>query len=678
MALDGGSPTDRPDEHHHSPAACTAASTLNLSHTADIIGALGRLKAADIGPRRSWRRRILTLLIIMGPGLIVMGGGNDAGGVVLYAQAGQDYGTKLIWALVILTPILYLNQEMVIRLGAVSGVGHARLIFDRFGKFWGWFSVGDLFVINAVTIVLEFIGISQALAFFGLPSSVSVPVAAVTLLVVIAGGTFRRWERFLFFLVAIDLVVFPMAWLVHSSPMQLAEGVLPRLPGGLNATLLLFLIGLIGTTVEPWQLFFQQSSVVDKRITPRWIRYERADLALGLAVEMVAAVALMAVTAFGLAGTGLAGHFVDAATVMSDLSHHAGHTVAVLFAIVLLDGSLIGANLVGLTSAYTLGDVLNNRSSLHHKVPRAPLFYGCYAGLIIISAVVVLLPGLPLGLIIEGVEALTGVLLPATSVFLVLLCNDRAVLGPWVNQTWKNTMVGIVVWVLLLLSFASGASTLFPQLSATTLEIGLVIGAGIGPAAAALVRMARWWAARTSAVSADTDTPSGLALALDQGLDRRVGTLSRAERKALRDQDLRAWRTPALADMARPELSPLRRAGLITLRAYLLLATALIIVKITQLAFGIGPGSKPDADAMTVASHAGVVHRTVTSTVECVAGAADRADPVGAQLTAQVSDVDLHDVGGLWLAPDRRREPVLRYRLTWPAGQGDQQGVFGR
>lgn len=602
MVLDGGSPTDRPDEHHHG----TAASTLDLMHTGDIIGALGRLKAADISPRRSWRRRILTLLIIMGPGLIVMGGGNDAGGVTLYAQAGQDYGTKLVWALVILTPILYLNQEMVIRLGAVSGVGHAQLIFQRFGKFWGWFSVGDLFVINAVTIVLEFIGVSQALAFFGLPSYVSVPVAAVVLFVVIAGGTFRRWERLLFFLVAVDLVVFPMAWLVHPSPTQLAQGVLPSLPGGLNATLLLFLIGLIGTTVEPWQLFFQQSTVVDKRITPRWIRYERADLAIGLTVEMVGAVALMAVTAFALAGTGLAGHFNDAATVMRDLSGHAGHTVAVLFAIVLLDGSLIGANLVGLTSAYTLGDVLNNRSSLHHKLPQAPLFYGFYAGLIVVAAVVVLLPGLPLGLLTNGVEALTGVLLPATSVFLVLLCNDRAVLGPWVNRTWNNLMIGIVVWVLLLLSFASGASTLFPQLSATAIEIGLVIGAGIGLLGGMLVGLVRWRAARTPA-TAGTDTPDGVDPALDRDLDQRAGTLSRAERTALRDQDRLAWRTPALTDLPRPQISPLRRAGLITLRGYLLIAAVLIIIKVIQLALGIGPGSRSDSDAMIVSSYPGVV-----------------------------------------------------------------------
>ncbi len=603
MDLSGDRSADHSDEHHRPSAGDAGVSVLDR----DIIGALGWLKAADTGPRRSWWRRLLTLLIIMGPGLIVMGGGNDAGGVTLYAQAGQDYGTKLVWALVILTPILYLNQEMVIRLGAVSGVGHARLIFARFGRFWGWFSVGDLFVINAATIVLEFIGVSQALAFFGLPNYVSVPMAAVVLFVAIAGGTFRRWERMLLLLVAVDLVVFPMAWLVHPSATQLAQGAIPSLPGGLDATLLLFLIGLIGTTVEPWQLFFQQSSVVDKRITPRWIRYERADLALGLAVEMVGAVALMAVTAFALAGTGLAGHFDDAATVMGDLSHHAGHTVAVLFAIVLLDGSLIGANLVGLTSAYTLGDVLGNRSSLHDKLPRAPLFYGFYAGLIAVAAVVVLVPGLSLGLLTEGVEALTGVLLPATSVFLVLLCNDRAVLGPWVNRTANNIVIGIVVWALLLLSFASGASTLFPQLSATAIEIGLVIGAGIGLLGGMVVGLVRWRAVRTP-VTTGTDTRGGLDPALDRELDQHAA-LRRAQRTALRNQDRLTWRTPALAELPQPQINPLRRAGLITLRAYLLVAAALIIIKITQLALGIGgeEASGTDADAMASASHLVVV-----------------------------------------------------------------------
>ena len=145
--------------------------------------------------RRSWWQRLRLLLIIMGPGLIAMVGDNDAGGVATYTQTGQNYGMALVWTLVLLVPVLYVNQEMVLRLGAVAGVGHARLIFERFGRFWGWFSVGDLFILNALTIVTEFIGVSLALSFFGLPKYVSVPTAAVGLFAVVAGGSFRRWER---------------------------------------------------------------------------------------------------------------------------------------------------------------------------------------------------------------------------------------------------------------------------------------------------------------------------------------------------------------------------------------------------------------------------------------------------------------------------------------------------
>src|SRR5262249_19083712 len=141
----------------------------------------------------SRRRRLRTLLVIIGPGLIVMGGGNDAGGVQVYAQLGQDYGMRLLWTLVLLFPVLYVCQEMVVRLGAVSGAGHGRLIFARFGKFWGMFSVADLFIINAVTIVAEFIGVQQALSFFGVPAGWSIGLSAVLLFAVMAGGTYRYW-----------------------------------------------------------------------------------------------------------------------------------------------------------------------------------------------------------------------------------------------------------------------------------------------------------------------------------------------------------------------------------------------------------------------------------------------------------------------------------------------------
>src|ERR1700730_14124408 len=140
---------------------------LDSAHVGDIHGALGTVRQSDLSPRRSWRARLLTLLAIMGPGLIVMVGDNDAGGVATYAQAGQNYGTSLLWVLLLLIPVLMVCQEMVVRLGLVTGVGHARLIFERFGRFWGAFSVGDLFILNFLTIVTEFIGINLSMSHFG-------------------------------------------------------------------------------------------------------------------------------------------------------------------------------------------------------------------------------------------------------------------------------------------------------------------------------------------------------------------------------------------------------------------------------------------------------------------------------------------------------------------------------
>ena len=144
---------------------------------------------------RGLRSRVLALLAIIGPGLIVMVGDNDAGGVATYSQAGQNYGTSLLWVLLLLVPVLIVNQEMVVRLGAVTGVGHARLINERFGRFWGWFSVGDLFVLNFLTIVTEFIGVSLSLGYFGVSEYVAVPIAAVALIAITATRQLPPWER---------------------------------------------------------------------------------------------------------------------------------------------------------------------------------------------------------------------------------------------------------------------------------------------------------------------------------------------------------------------------------------------------------------------------------------------------------------------------------------------------
>ena len=562
------------------------SAVLDSAHVGDIVGALGTIARDDTGQGRNWWQRLRMLLVIMGPGLIVMVGDNDAGGVATYSQAGQNHGMALVWTLALLIPVLYVNQEMVLRLGAVSGVGHAKLIFERFGRFWGWFSVGDLFILNALTIVTEFIGISLALSFFGLPKSISVPVAALVLFAVVAGGSFRRWERFLFALIAVNVLVIPLLWLTHPPGGEITAGLQPQFPGGLDSTLLLLIVAIVGTTVAPWQLFFQQSNVVDKRITPRWIPFARHDLRIGIVVVMTGAVALMAAAAAGFAGTGDFGKFTDAGAVASGLSHHAGYTVGALFAILLLNASLVGANAVGLATTYTLGDTFNRRHSLHWKITQAPLFYLGYAALMAISAAVAFAPDPVLGLLTQGVQALAGVLLPSATVFLVLLCNDRPVLGPWVNTVRQNIVAGSIVWVLVLLSLALTAATFFPDLPTATYEIGFGFGVGIGIAAGCLIALSRRRADRRLVEQAATELGDLDPDQIEELDEAATGTLTRDERNALTEQDRATWRTPALGALQRPVMSPLRTAGLLTLRGYLIVAAALVVVKIVQAAGG--------------------------------------------------------------------------------------------
>ncbi len=230
----------------------------------------------------------------MGPGLIVMFGDNDAGGVSTYAQAGQDYGTRLLWVLVLLLPVLIVNQEMVARLGAVTGVGHARLILERFGRSLAAFSVGNLMLLNGLIIVTEFIGVALAGSYFGLPRWLSVVCAAALLVGFTISGSYRRWERWMYALIAVNAVVIPLILIAHVKAVPVAHGLIPGLPGGLNARVLLLVIAIVGTTVAPWQLYFQQSIVVDKRITPRWIAYEWADTVIGSFAVVIGAAALQA------------------------------------------------------------------------------------------------------------------------------------------------------------------------------------------------------------------------------------------------------------------------------------------------------------------------------------------------------------------------------------------------
>ncbi|MEV8469564.1 Nramp family divalent metal transporter [Ralstonia sp. UNC404CL21Col] len=528
---------------------------LDDAHVGDIRGALGTIAHHDTGARHSWRARLRTLLAILGPGLIVMVGDNDAGAFGTYTQAGQNYGTTLLWTLLLLIPVLYVNQEMVLRLGAVTRVGHARLIFARFGRFWGSFSVIDLFLVNALTLVTEFIGISLALEYLGIPRHWGVCAAAALVMLAASTGDFRRFERFALVLVAGSLTLIPVFLMVHPPMGQVARHFfVPALPAGAPlAEVVLLIIAIVGTTVAPWQLFFQQSYVIDKRITARFIRYERADLWLGIVLVIAGAVAMIAFSAQAFHGTPEFGNYTDALGTAQGLERHSGRWAGVLFAIALLDASIIGACAVSLSTAYAIGDVFAVRHSLHRKPTEAKGFYAVYFGLTLLAAGLVLTPGVPLGLLTNAVQSLAGVLLPSATVFLLLLCNDKAVLGPWTNGRAMNIFTGGVVAVLVMLSVILTAAVLFPGIG--EFEIGAIL---LGGSLIAVVMSLVLWR-----------------------IERRTHRPPHPQRVSVLDRD--HWTMPPLDHLTPARWTPLKRTWMFVLRGYLVVAAGLVLVRIAGL-----------------------------------------------------------------------------------------------
>ena len=531
------------------------SAVLDSAHLGDIEGAFGRIRMDATDHGRTLKTRLITLLAIVGPGLIVMVGDNDAGGVATYSQAGQNYSYSLLWVLLLLIPVLIVNQEMVVRLGAVTGVGHARLINERFGRGWGWFSVGDLFLLNFLTIVTEFIGISLAASYFGVSKYIVVPISAVALVAIMASGSFRRWERAMFAFIAVTLLQIPMLLLSHPQWGAAARYfVVPGIKGGLSSDAVLLIIAIVGTTVAPWQLFFQQSNIVDKRITPRFIGYERADTTLGAFVVVVGAAALVMTADWASRSTGHSTEFIDAGAIARLLAQHS-NVLGWMFAVVLLDASIIGAAAVTLSTSYAFGDVFGLKHSLHRGFSDAKEFYFSYSAMVAAAAAIVLIPGAPLGLITTAVQALAGLLLPSASVFLLLLCNDREVLGPWVNRTWLNIVAAFIVSTLLLLSGILMATTLFPDVNVVAVTEYLVVAIVIGAIVA--VGALKWLERRHGPQPAPPPMPD--------------------------DIDKKQWRMPQLALLEPVTWSAGTKLGMLALRGYLVIGAVLLVVKAVQL-----------------------------------------------------------------------------------------------
>jgi Mn2+/Fe2+ NRAMP family transporter len=400
--------------------------------------------------RKAWQRDLLTFLMVAGPGLIVMEADNDAGAVSTYVQAGAQYGTHLLWLLLLLLPITYFTQEMVARLGIATGQGHAAMIYSRFGKWWGRFSLADLLVVNFLTLITEFAAIELALARLGVASWTSVPAAAAGLIALVLSGGYLRWERITILLCLLDVAWLVMAVLVHPRWEAVVKHTLmPAVPpGGINSSLVFLMIAIVGTTIAPWQLFFQQSCVAEKKLRFSDLKWERLDTFAGACFTIIVAGSMMIV------GDLAYRHhipFNDPAQLASAVVPYAGRVLEKLILLLMVNASILGATAISLSSAWAYGEVKKWPHSLHRKIREASGFYAVYVISVLAAAGVVLIPRLPLQLVIISVQVLAGLMLPSAIIFLQLLLNDRELLGEGLaNKAWNNW----VNWTIVALLFA--------------------------------------------------------------------------------------------------------------------------------------------------------------------------------------------------------------------------------
>jgi Mn2+/Fe2+ NRAMP family transporter len=437
--------------------------------TEDQLRAEDRRLVARLRASRGWGSRLLLLATLVGPGILVMLGENDAPSMLSYAATGSQFGISFFLPFVILTfAMAFVVQEMTVRLGAATHRGHAELIFDRFGPFWGWFAMADLMLGNFLTLVTEFIGVRAGLGFFGVPPLAAVAGALGVVAVATLTSRYRVWERLTLGLAAFNLVFIPVALLSHPDWGAVGRALLTwgPLPGGLNNGTLLILVADIGATVTPWMLFFQQSAVVDKGLTPQDLRHGRIDTALGAALAAVAALATIIATA-PLFAHHISAADYQAAQFAQALVPYVGHVGATLFALGICEAGLVAAITISTSSAYAFGEVTGRPHSLNRPLREGWPFYAVLLACATAAAALVLIPGAPLEFIVLVVNVIAVLAMPPALLLLYLLANDREIMGELQSSRLANLLTGAVVTFLTVTGLVFALSVLFPNLLAS-------------------------------------------------------------------------------------------------------------------------------------------------------------------------------------------------------------------
>jgi Mn2+/Fe2+ NRAMP family transporter len=402
---------------------------------------------------RALRRRLAVILAVVGPGIITSNVDNDAGGITTYTLAGAQFGYKLLWVLIPLTIALYVSEEMCARMGVITGKGLSDLIREEFGFRSTFFVMAAALLVDLGNTVAEFAGVAASMEIFGVTKYISVPIAALIVWFLVVRGSYSSVEKI--FLVACVFYLSYVLSAVLAKPdwlLAAKETVVPNF--SLQKDYLLMFIGLVGTTIAPWQFFYLQAGFVEKRVGAKQYKHARLDVLVGSITCMAIVFFVIVCTAATLHVNGMT-NVTSAAEAAKALVPLAGRWAAYLFAFGLLNASLFAASILPLSTAHVICEGLGFEAGIDRKLNEAPIFYGLYAGLIVAGAAIILIPHAPLFKILLLSQVANGVWLPIVLIFILLLVNRKELMGDYVNSLSFNIVAWFISIAMIVITFLS-------------------------------------------------------------------------------------------------------------------------------------------------------------------------------------------------------------------------------
>jgi len=400
----------------------------------------------------------IIFLSVMGPGIITANVDNDAGGITTYSLAGSQFGYSLLWTFIPMIIALAVIQEMGVRMGIVSGKGLADLIREKVGIKFTFLMMIALLMANFGNVLAEFSGIAVSAGIFGVPRFIALPAAALFVWLLVVKGNYKSVEKVFLLASSLYLSYIVAGFLAGPNWGLAAKSViLPQV--SLSTAYITMVIGIVGTTIAPWMMFYIQSSVVEKGISLKNLKYSKIDAIFGAIVVNIVAFFIVLACAATIYTNGI--QVTNVADVSNALVPLAGHYASILFAFGFLNASLFAASILPLSTAYYVCESLGFEAGVSKGFREAPVFHGLYLGLIILAVIIIMIPSVPLLTILFLSQVANGLLLPFVLILMLLIINDKRVMGKYVNSRLFNFIAIATVLIVMGLSVGLLATIFF-------------------------------------------------------------------------------------------------------------------------------------------------------------------------------------------------------------------------